>query len=95
MTQGKLYEKILEGKRGQYTDSIWSADDEIYFEVIEVADGHVQSVLDEAKKEFPLESDFLLAIAEKGFERATFQFLLDLHLKRNVWFEKWFGSEHP
>jgi hypothetical protein len=49
-------------------------------------------ILNEAKQEYPLESEFLLAIAEKGFEHATFQFLLELHLKRNVWFEHWFGE---
>lgn len=92
MTQGKLYEKILEGKRGQYTDSIWSVDDEIYFEVIEVADGHVQSVLDEAKKEFPqyeAETTDIDAASKAILSHAKFI------QKVYEWKAKWFGSEQP
>ena len=48
--------------------------------------------LDEAKAEFSPEPKLLQEVAKRGFEHATFQYLLDLHLKREAWFDKWFGA---
>jgi hypothetical protein len=81
MNKGKLYQDLEAYTKGPF--DIVTLDD--------VAKT-VENMLDSAKNDYPSEPTLLARCMEKGFEQASFQYLLELLLKKEAWFKRYFGE---